>query len=675
MAVVLVVVMGATALSNSFVVHAGEHHHGVSVLAQLREQAERLDSYEWRADTELAVGAGLQKDVQELRAEMDQTLDEASQYEPEEADFQSVVDTYGQYTSAMDEEFSLISAGRVAEARSLDEQLVDPAFLSFKNAIENSMALHHQKAVEKTWMSYVASLGMALLAVVVIGFIFRRFDRARRSAHEALAEKEMISFSEERFRSLAQSATDGFISADSEGKIIFWNEAAEELFGYTADEALGQPVYMIVPERLRGVHEEAYERLAQGGEIGVTGSTFETAALRKDQTELPIELSISGWQLRGKNYFTAIIRDISVRKEAEQQIQLKSEEVSRRNRELSALYKVSYLVSQTLSMGDLLRQSLIAINELDILEVQKKCGVLLLEGEMMRLASLEGEGFGQDFIDAHEGMKTGDCLCGLAAKTGEIIVSENSGADSRHTITYEGIVAHGHVIVPLKARGKVTGVLFLYLEANAEIDERQLMLLHAIGDHLGVAIDNVRLYEKTKELSLHDPLTGLANRNLMYIELKENFAMARRFDRPFSVIMMDLDLFKDYNDSYGHTAGDKLLVETARVILRNIREVDLAVRYGGEEFFIILPETNTEGAHDVAERIRMEIMATDHFPSDTAAPAHITISGGVATYDRDLANIGDLVERADRALYESKNKGRNMVTSWPFNGRNLRVAG
>lgn len=675
MSITFAAVLGATALSNNFVRHAGEHHHGVAVLAVLAEQAETLHSYELKAGAESAISPGLREEANRLYEEMDKTLEDASHYEPEEADFQRVADMYRQYTTALEKHFSLISEGRIAEAQSLDMQLVDPVYFSFKDAIADSMALHHRQAEEKAWTSYLASLGVALSAVVAIGLIFWRFDRARRAAQEALAEKQLLSFSEERFRSLAQSATDGFISADSEGKIIFWNEAAERLFGYAAEEALGKPVTMIIPERLREVHKESYRRIVRGGETGSSGTTFETSARKRDGAEFPIELSISGWQLREKNYFTAIIRDISVRKEAEEQIQRKSEEVSLRNRELSVLYKVSYLASHTMSQDDLLHFSLKTVMELGLLHELKRCGIMLLEGEKLRLAAVEGEGFTQDFLNVHADLKLGDCLCGRAAQQGEIIVSKDSLKDIDHTLTYAGEVSHGNVVVPLKARSKVVGVLFLQTETNAEVDERQLLLLRAIGDHLGVAIDNVRLYEKTKALSLHDPLTGLANRNLMHIELKEAFAMARRFDRAFSVIMMDLDLFKDYNDSYGHAAGDKLLVETARVILRNIREIDLAVRYGGEEFLVILPEADAAGAHDVAERIRMEIMATDHFPSDSAAPVHITISGGVATYDRDLANAGDLVERADKALYESKKRGRNQVTSWPFNGRNLRVAG
>jgi len=176
-----------------------------------------------------------------------------------------------------------------------------------------------------------------------------------------------------------------------------------------------------------------------------------------------------------------------------------------------------------------------------------------VEGERMRLAAWLNHT--DAFLGLHNDMKIGTCLCGIAAETGETIVSLDSDKDSRHHIRYPGMTPHGHVVVPLKTGAEVVGVLYLYLPAGQDMAKAELNLLEAIGNQLAAAIVKDRLFRETEKLSLHDPLTGLANRNLMNIELADNVARMRRFGHPFSLLMIDLDHFKLYNDSYGHTAG------------------------------------------------------------------------------------------------------------------------
>jgi diguanylate cyclase (GGDEF)-like protein len=248
-------------------------------------------------------------------------------------------------------------------------------------------------------------------------------------------------------------------------------------------------------------------------------------------------------------------------------------------------------------------------------------------------------------------MRVGDCLCGFAAKTGEIITSKNSHEDKRHTLTYPDMAPHGHIILPLKARSKVVGVLYLYMPVDFEIDDRKLMLLDSIGNQIGVSIYNAKLYTDTKRSSLHDPLTGLANRRLMHIFFSKEFAKAKRNKTPFSVILLDIDSFKEYNDTKGHTAGDNILIEIANHLLKETREVDLVVRYGGEEFLLLLTDTTLERAHEAAERIRKIVEST----------IGVTISLGVSSYNKDIYSEEELVNKADKALYSAKKNGKNRV--------------
>ena len=319
-----------------------------------------------------------------------------------------------------------------------------------------------------------------------------------------------------------------------------------------------------------------------------------------------------------------------------------------RNSELSALYDVSSAITQTISMDKLLYQILDTLTRLEVFHAKRKGGIFIVEGARMNLAAHLGHT--ETFLNIHKGMKVGDCLCGLAAKTGEIVISKNSAKDSRHTFTYSGITPHGHIIVPLKVAGKVVGVLYLYISPDVDIDDRKIALFHSIGSQIGIAIENSKLYEETKSLSLHDPLTGLANRRLMHIIFEKNLAESKRFKKPFSVLMLDIDDFKTYNDMKGHAAGDKLLCELANIISKEIRKVDLAVRYGGEEFLLLL-NGDIKGAHILAEKIRKTV----------EAELGVTISLGISTCQFGSEEEDEIINKADNALYQAKQKGKNRV--------------
>ncbi len=159
------------------------------------------------------------------------------------------------------------------------------------------------------------------------------------------------------------------------------------------------------------------------------------------------------------------------------------------------------------------------------------------------------------------------------------------------------------------------------------------------------------LYEETKALSLKDPLTGLGNRRLMDIVLQRSFLKVKRYGGRLSVLMIDIDYFKEYNDTHGHSAGDELLAGIARTISKNVRDIDLVVRYGGEEFLVSLPETDAAEAHETAERIRKGV------EEETG----VTVSLGLASLEGAMQDKEALIKKADEALYLAKRKGRNRI--------------
>lgn len=214
------------------------------------------------------------------------------------------------------------------------------------------------------------------------------------------------------------------------------------------------------------------------------------------------------------------------------------------------------------------------------------------------------------------------------------------------------------IIVPLRAKGVVNGLLVL----GKKIDETdftpkdQEYLLN-IANFASIAIANAFLFEMTTT----DMMTKLKMKHFFLNQLRDKMSESRENDAPLSVVMVDIDRFKMLNDTYGHLAGDEVLKKVARALQENLRQIDVAARYGGEEFIILLPDSDRGMALIVAERIRK---AVERLKTEFNGQVYqVTISLGVAQFDprRDLTER-HLIERADKALYQSKEKGRNRTS-------------
>ena len=326
-------------------------------------------------------------------------------------------------------------------------------------------------------------------------------------------------------------------------------------------------------------------------------------------------------------------------------------EVERANAELKALNEIASVVSQPVDIKKFFSDVLETLVNLRIFPFEVKGVFFLVKDGLLCRESFTG--FTEADGEPCEFVRPGECLCGLAMETGKVI--STSSDDPRHTVRSAHVVPQGHVAIPLKDAGQVVGVLCLYAKPGSQIDydERFLNFLSTIGNQIGMGINSVYLHEKTKSLALHDPLTGLANRRLMKIEMDKNFDLVKRYGGQFAVIMLDIDHFKKYNDTYGHQKGDKLLARLARILLREMRRVDNVFRYGGEEFLILLTQTDHSMACKVAERLRKIVEET----------TEVTISLGVSSYDDVIPDQETLIQMADTALYRAKEGGRNRVES------------
>lgn len=214
------------------------------------------------------------------------------------------------------------------------------------------------------------------------------------------------------------------------------------------------------------------------------------------------------------------------------------------------------------------------------------------------------------------------------------------------------------LVVPLQSKGEVNGFIFLGDRINqSSFTESEVEYVMNIGSLAGIAINNARLYE----MATTDMMTRLKIHHYFQTMLVDEINRSVKFDRPLSLIMADIDHFKQFNDTYGHLAGDEVLRKVAHVIRENIRLIDIAARYGGEEFSVILPRTDINEAIIVAERIRTNIESLQVEYNNKSL--NVTISVGVAQFDSLIdPDKQSLIERADRALYVSKSDGRNRVS-------------
>lgn len=211
-------------------------------------------------------------------------------------------------------------------------------------------------------------------------------------------------------------------------------------------------------------------------------------------------------------------------------------------------------------------------------------------------------------------------------------------------------------VFPIRAGEERLGemVIFGGRRAIAVADRRTVEL---VARDLGLLVKSLFLMEQTRKMARTDVLTGLPNRRTVAERLEHEVARAKRTGQPLSVVLCDVDLFKQVNDRFGHGVGDEVLQHVAAALAGSVRQVDLVGRWGGEEFLVVLPETAEAGARVVGERLRAAVAA---MPRLQAGPAGVTISSGVSTYVEG-ENVDRLVDRADEALYRAKQRGRNRV--------------
>jgi diguanylate cyclase (GGDEF)-like protein len=356
---------------------------------------------------------------------------------------------------------------------------------------------------------------------------------------------------------------------------------------------------------------------------------------------------------------TRISRELE---EKNHMLEAQADEILRKSAQLVVMNEISQQVNSSLDLPAVLAQ--LARDTAESIGVDR-CLVWLLDEQKIHLNAVAGYGVPPEEVGRLSvflpDIRTSRFFQALAGQEAVLVGSGQDEVIFRDQL--QGVMTvRSMLAVPLLLKKQTIGLLAVDDTREVhEFLEDEKSLISAIANQAVLAIENARLYEQVKEQAITDGLTGLYNHRYFQLRFSEAFAHSKRYGNDLSLIMLDIDHFKRYNDTYGHMAGDLALKEIANLTRASVRENDLVARYGGEEFVIILPMTPLAGAKIVAERIR-ESVQTCKFLGDISAPqVCMTVSLGLSAYAERHENRDQLLREADDALYEAKEGGRDRV--------------
>lgn len=349
-----------------------------------------------------------------------------------------------------------------------------------------------------------------------------------------------------------------------------------------------------------------------------------------------------------------------------QRLQIENKNLLKRlkyeNEKLETILQVEEGASTILNLNDLAR---FIIDKIDQVIACKRVSLMVVEEDNLVIKAAKGL---SDEIIKNSRIKIGEGISGWVAQTGKPLLVENIEI---HPVFHKHpdpkYATKSFMSVPFVYQNKVVGLINTidkitsFNDSSSIFDQSDLRFLVTIANYVAIAIENAKLFEEKSYLAITDHLTKLYNRRYFQEHLETEIKRVKRYPRPLSLIMIDIDHFKRYNDTCGHLMGDAILRTVADSLNNNIREIDIVARYGGEEFCIILPDTEIEGAQALAEKMRKAIEERLFEFEQSQPGGRLTISCGVASFQKSMKEKDDLIKQADQALYAAKHAGRNKV--------------
>ncbi len=344
------------------------------------------------------------------------------------------------------------------------------------------------------------------------------------------------------------------------------------------------------------------------------------------------------------------------------EIEKMSQGLNQKLLELYSLYQIGLALSTTLDLDEIFNLFQKIFQK--TLKVDR-FGIFLVDQSNSRLILHTSFGAPPKKAKAKISFKPGEDIFGEAFTSEKPIHVPDIKTENRYKYFDDGTDHGSFLVLPLLLqKNQALGVISLYRTETNSFKKNEISLFTKIANEVSKVIDKTLLFRQTKELSITDDLTGLFNRRYFNERIEREVQRSRRYKRPLTVLMIDIDYFKNYNDINGHLMGDEILKQIGHILEDNVRKSDILARYGGEEFVVILPEIEKTRALQVAEKLRSTIEAKE-FPLEKNQPhGKLTISLGIASLHDDSLKTKELVDFADRALYKAKAAGRNRVVAF-----------
>jgi len=484
------------------------------------------------------------------------------------------------------------------------------------------------------------SAALGLLILILFYFVLGKAELELTRSQAAL--EEMVT----KFKTMFESSSDALMMLDEKG-FFDCNSATLKIFNCPSrDVFIGtHPSRFSPPTQPGGGNslDLANKHIATAFKAG--SDDFEWMHCQLDGSTFPAEVLLTSMPLEGRQVLQASVRDISERKKAEEAI----ERAMNIQRVLDRMLNISL---PPLTLKEVLSASLDAILSVPSLAILNKGAIFLTVQDEQTLELVVHRNLPDSLLESCALLPFGKCLCGKAAATREIVFFDH--LNEEHEIKYDGIQPHGHYCIPIMLEKRLLGVLNIYVAAGHVSDEEEKHGLKTVADTLGVVIERKQAEEALKQLAHNDILTGLPNRILFYDRMEQAQALSFRRKEKFGVLFLDLDHFKEINDTLGHDMGDLLLKMAADRLLGCVRASDTVARMGGDEFTVILTETKVP---DNVELVANNILKALSEPFELGGKPHnIGSSIGIAIYPDDGRDSETLVKHADIAMYNAKRK-------------------
>jgi len=468
---------------------------------------------------------------------------------------------------------------------------------------------------------------------------------ARDITHREQADRALAR-SEARYRTLVEVSPDSIFTLGPEGHITFMNQHALDAMGYAESDLMGAHFGRFLAPESRESGQAMFLR-AIAPEADPT--LYQLHLVAKDGRVIDVDISVSQMREDGRVVgLLGIARDMTQRRQIQQ-------ELFQQHRVLSALNAISNAVSRSLDLRRTVDDALervLAVTEFE------GAAAWLLEPEAGLLRLVASRGLPQDMVEQVAVMDVNEATCGAAVISGEPLVADDLGAyTGQKTRSLMAAGAQSLVAVPLVAQQQVVGVMCLGAREKVAVSPETLDLLVGVGNQVGMGVQNAQLFETTQEQARTDFLTGLYNRQYLQEVFEREVERAKRYHHPVAVLMLDLDGLKAINDSLGHRVGDEALCVLAEALRASVRACDIAARFGGDEFVVVMPETDEAGAEACGKRINERLA---ELSESSSLPLRLSASIGVAASDSEFKH---LLDEADRAMYTSRRRRPRRATA------------